>query len=121
MRINYASIIRQAAMSGVLFCCVGLASAALFEDDDARKAILDLRQRTEAARLQSEQGIGRANEDNATLRRSLLELQNQIELLRSETAKLRGLNEQLSRDVAETQRQQKNIEQFESAQNRSAP
>src|SRR5665647_2866223 len=89
--------------------CVGAASASagLFDDEEARKAILDLRQRVDAVRLESEQALSRGSEESASLRRSLLDLQNQIETLRSEVAKLRGLNEQLVRDVAEVQKGQK--------------
>ncbi len=87
------------------------AGASLFEDDDARKAILDLRQRIETVRLDSEQSASRVSEEGGSLRRSLLDLQNQIETLRSELARLRGSNEQLSRDVADIQRQQKDITQ----------
>ena len=109
---------RGAAASVVLGLVTATASAALFEDDDARRAILDLRQRVEvirqevdALRLNSEQGISRSTEDAATMRRSLLDLQNQLETMRSEMAKLRGVNEQLSRDLADTQRRQKDIAQ----------
>jgi tol-pal system protein YbgF len=45
------------------------------------------------------------------LRRSMLDLQNQIETLRAELAAMRGQNEQLARDVAEVQRRQKDIAQ----------
>lgn len=95
----------------VLGCWAATASAGLFDDEEARKAILDLRQRVDAVRSLAEQGAGRAAEDNALLRRSLLDLQNQIEVLRTEAAKLRGLNEQLSRDMADLQRRQKDIVQ----------
>lgn len=96
-----------------ILLCLGTASASagLFDDEEARKAILDLRQRVDAVRLQSEQSAGRASDENAALRRSLLELQNQIETLRSEMAKLRGQNEQLARDVSDMQRRQKDIAQ----------
>lgn len=111
-------MLRQTAVSGLLCLAAATASAGLFDDEEARKAILDLRQRvevvrqsTEAARRESEQGASRANEDIASLRRSLLELQNQIETMRSEVAKLRGANEQLSRDLADVQRRQKDISQ----------
>jgi len=96
----------------VLFCLAAVtANAGLFDDEEARRAILDLRQRIEAVRLATEQGASRASEDGASLRRSLIDLQNQIETLRSEMAKLRGLNEQLARDIADMQRQQKDISQ----------
>lgn len=111
-------IFRQTATCVLLCLTAATAGAGLFDDEEARKAILDLRQRieavrqsTDAARSESEQGLSRAGEDRALLRRSLLELQNQIELLRSEMAKLRGMNEQLSRDLADMQRRQKDISQ----------
>jgi tol-pal system protein YbgF len=99
-------------ISSVFLCvCATTAGAGLFDDEEARKAILDLRQRVDAVRLESEQGISRLRDDGATSRRSFLELQNQIEILHSELAKLRGVNEQLTRDVADMQRQQKDISQ----------
>ena len=103
--------IRWTVLSIFFSLCATTAGAGLFEDDDARKAILDLRQRVEAARLESEQSATRSSEEGALSRQSLLDLQNQIETLRSEVAKLRGLNEQLSRDVADLQRRQKDIVQ----------
>src|SRR2546427_4003983 len=47
--------------------------------------------------------------ESSQTRRGLLELQSQIEQLKSEQAKLRGQNEQLLRDVAELQRGQRDI------------
>ncbi len=96
--------------------CLGAstARAALFEDDEARRAILELRQRVEAQRLLGErqaEDLRRATEENSQLRRSLLELQSQIEALRGELAKLHGENEQIVRDVADIQRRQKDIAQ----------
>ena len=45
------------------------------------------------------------------LKRSLLDLNNQLELQRGDNAKLRGQNEQLARDVAEVQRKQTDLQQ----------
>lgn len=104
-------MLRRIASIFLLGCWAATASAGLFDDEEARKAILDLRQRVDAVRSLAEQGASRAADDNASLRRSLLDLQNQIELLRAETAKLRGMNEQLSRDLADVQRRQKDIAQ----------
>lgn len=87
------------------------ASAALFEDDDARRAILDLRQKVEASQLRTVEELRRGSEENAQLRRSLLDLSNQIESLRNEMAVLRGQNEQLTRGVADVQRLQKDVAQ----------
>ena len=99
--------VRKWVISGLVLLTVASTHAALFDDNEARTAILDLRQRIEASRLASEAAITRAGEDNMVLRRSLVELQNQIELLRTELARLRGMNEQLTRDVSDSQRQQK--------------
>lgn len=85
--------------------------AALFEDDEARRAILDLRQKVEQQRLGLTEELRRANEENATLRRSLLDLQGQIEQLRADIARLRGQDETLAREVSELQRRQKDVAQ----------
>ncbi|WP_313070237.1 tol-pal system protein YbgF [Melaminivora sp.] len=86
-------------------------SHALFEDGEARRAILELRQRVDGLQ-QSSQRVGeRSNDELSQLRRSLLDLQTQIEALRTEQALLRGQNEQLLRDVAELQRRQKDMAQ----------
>ena len=83
--------------------------AALFEDDEARRAILELRQKVDAQRQAQGEELRRANEDNAMLRRSLLDLQGQIETLRAELARLCGQNETLAQDLANVQRAQKDI------------
>lgn len=107
MKLQFAASGLRIVISGLMFLTAASAHAALFEDDEARTAILELRQRIESSRVASEVAIARAGEDNMVLRRSLLELQNQIELLRAELAKLRGMNEQLTRDISDSQRQQK--------------
>ncbi len=106
------------AVPVALLLCLGAGQspAGLFDDEEARRAILDLRQRIEVLRADSDQKIAdeakRNAEDAAQLRRSLLELQNQLEASRAETAKLRGQVEQLARDLAEAQRKQKDASQL---------
>lgn len=85
------------------------ASGALFADDDARRAILDLRQRLDVSQQRTVEELRKGGEENAQLRRSLLDLSNQIDSLRSEMAVLRGQNEQLTRGVADLQRVQKEV------------
>jgi tol-pal system protein YbgF len=99
-----------AALAGAALFTTG-AQAALFEDDEARRAILELRQRVEQQRQGLAEDLRRANEENATLRRSLLDLQSQIEQLRGEVARLRGSDEQLARDLADVQKNQRDIAQ----------
>ncbi len=110
-----------AAFFGLIFA-VQPAHAGLFDDEEARKAILDLRTRVDQNRQatdaqnaelkrQQEKALQEATDTNATLRRSLLDLQGQIEALRAELARLRGQDEQLTREVAEMQRRQKDLAQ----------
>ncbi len=102
-------------LKGVLAGCVCAvafhASAGLLDDDEARRAILDLRQKVDASQLRMADDLRKANEDNAQLRRSILDLSNQIEVLRSDVAGMRGQNEQLARSVADMQRNQKDLTQ----------
>lgn len=98
----------KALLALTLSCAfVSTGHAALFEDDEARRAILELRQRVDVLQQVNQ----RSGDDNSQVRRSLLDLQTQIETLRMEHAKLRGQNEQLLRDVADLQRRQKDIAQ----------
>jgi tol-pal system protein YbgF len=111
------------AVAPVLLLAAGLlaagtARAGLFDDEEARKAIIDLRQRITDADDQGKQrsaeqaaATAALTEQLTALRRSLLDLNNQLEALRSDVAQLRGSNEQLARDVAELQKRQKDASQ----------
>ena len=96
---------RPAALALALWAGAGASQAALFEDGDARRAILELRQRFDA----SQQVNQRGSEELTQMRRSVLDLQSQLETLRAELATLRGQNEQLQRDVSQLQLRQKDI------------
>jgi tol-pal system protein YbgF len=98
--------LRAVALACCLLGSLG-AQAALFGDDEARKAILELRQRMDAASAAQTRLV----EENSQLRRSLLELQNQIDSLRAEIARMRGQEEQLTREVSELQRRQRDLSQ----------
>ena len=108
---------RLHSASGLLGACAMAVAAlwplqahALFGDDEARRAIIDLRQKVEASQKAADAANTEMRESDAATRRSLLELANQIEQLRSELARLRGQNEQLAREVSELQRQQKDVQ-----------
>ena len=85
------------------------AHAALFEDDEARRAILEVRQRVDALQQANQRAGERSGDEVSQLRRSLLDLQGQIQTLQSDLAKMRGQNEQLQKDVADIQQRQKEI------------
>ena len=76
----------------------GGAYAGLFEDDEARRAILDLRQK-----------VDKQNESLQQLQRALLEQQNQFEAMRAELANLRGEKEQLTQDLKRQQDSAKSV------------
>lgn len=128
-----------AARWSALVLALGAASAhaSIFNDDEARKAIVDLRARVLAmdeaakARLaeaqaanaqalarqlaqitqQSAQQMAATEELVQTLRRSILDLNGQIEGLKGELARMRGGQEQLARDLAEVQKRQRDLAQ----------
>ncbi len=107
-RFVFSSPARALAVLSLTLCSL-TSHAALFEDDEARRAILDLRQRVEAVRVQSESTNQKLTADNEQLRRSLLDLQQQIEGLRGDLARMTGQNEQLTRTLSDLQQQQKSL------------
>jgi len=89
---------------------LGVSHAALFEDDEARRAILELRQTNRAFQERVDrqgQEIKALSDDNLQLRRGLLDFQAQIEALRAELSGMRGDKEVLLKDLADTQRRLK--------------
>ncbi|MFC0351922.1 tol-pal system protein YbgF [Undibacterium danionis] len=81
-----------------------IASAGIFDDDEARKAILDLR--TKIAALSTKLD---AKLDDKADKTSVLELSNQNEQLRSEIAALRGQIEVLMNELANAQKRQQDF------------
>jgi tol-pal system protein YbgF len=108
----------QAGLLAAGLLAGGVAQAGLFDDEEARKAIVDMRQRIatadEAAKARSTEqaaAIAQLVEQLNAMRRSMLDLNNQLEAMRGDVAKLRGNDEQLMRDVAELQKRQKDVGQ----------
>ncbi|MBN8486640.1 MAG: tol-pal system protein YbgF [Burkholderiales bacterium] len=101
---------RSLALAACLACSL-TAQAGLFDDDEARKAILDLRTRIDDLRSQSQASQRQLAEQVQTLQRSLLDLNNQNEQLKAELARLRGQLETTQRDLADVQRRQKDMSQ----------
>lgn len=100
----------KACLLAVAIGAAGGAQAALFEDDEARKAILEMRSRMQASDAAAKSlaaAQAQLTEEIQKLRRSLLELNALIESQRDEISRMRGTQEQLLRDVAELQRHQR--------------
>ena len=87
MTLNTSFSLRSVALAAA-FLWSATAHAALFEDGDARRAILELRERVE-----------RQGEEIQNFQRGLLEQQNQFEALRAEIARIRGEKEELSLEL----------------------
>jgi tol-pal system protein YbgF len=110
-RLLRAPLRTSLALAVALLAAAGSSHAGILEDDEARKAILDLRTRVAQNEEQAKALQAQQAEQIAALRRSLLDLNNQLEAARAEIARLRGSDEQLARDVADLQRRQKDIGQ----------
>ncbi|CAN5450049.1 tol-pal system protein YbgF [soil metagenome] len=97
------------------FALSGSAHAGLFDDDEARRAILDIRARIDQS---VEQNRSRNAELQTLLgsqieqlRRSMLDLNSQLETMRAELARMRGQDEQMAKDLADLQRRTKDLQQ----------
>lgn len=97
---------RGLALCLAVLCAPMTSHAGLFDDDEARRAILELRQQ----RKQDDARLQALSDQVDQLRRSLLEMNAQIEQLRGEVASQRGHVELLQRDASELQRKQKDAQ-----------
>jgi tol-pal system protein YbgF len=100
--------ISKSAIAAAFMAAFSLASfpahAGLFDDDEARKAILDLRAKVDGLQQQLDSRLAdKADKSGA------LDLVNQNEQLRQDIAKLRGQVEVLANDLAEAQKRQKDF------------
>jgi tol-pal system protein YbgF len=111
-------LLATALASLMVLAAAAPAHAGLFDDEEARKAIVDLRTRIATNDEQNKARLAELSATNtqlaeqlSALRRSLLDLNNQLEAMRGDLAKLRGNEEQIARDVADLQRRQKDLGQ----------
>ena len=82
----------------------------LFEDKEARLAIIELRRQVEALRTQSERLTREARagaDDSEQVRRALLDLQAQVDALKAELSQAKGDRDLLLRELSDTQRKLK--------------
>jgi tol-pal system protein YbgF len=105
-----AAVISAMALLGA----PGPARAGIFDDEEARKAILEMRSRinrndetTRAALDELRQSNTQLLEEIQQLRRTLVDLNTRLDAQRAETADLRGQQEQQARELADTQKQLK--------------
>jgi tol-pal system protein YbgF len=82
---------------------------AIFGDDEARKAIIELRGRVAENDKRAQDALDALAKKLETAQRSQLELVNQNDLMRQEIARLRGQVDTLSNDVANLQKRNKDL------------
>ena len=105
MTYRASNLSHKWGVAALLTCFSLVSHAALFEDDEARRAILDLRQKLEISQQNSKTQL----EEIAVLRKALFDIQNQIDALKSDQSTLRGANEQLLKELSEIQLKQKEV------------
>lgn len=108
--------VHRAGLSSVLLAVLVVmgtpsAHAGLLEDDEARQAILDLRQQRTADNEDLGRKLKGVGAQMDALRSSLLDLNSQIDKMRSDLANLRGQNELLAKQLADVQQRQKDMQQ----------
>jgi len=85
----------------------GLAHAGLFDDDEARKRIEDMRAAQEKSARETGDRLARIEESIRNI--GVVELLRQIETLNAEIARLRGANEVLANQVEQVQKRQRDF------------
>ena len=104
-------LLRTAAVAALIGVALP-AQAQLFSDDEARRAILDVRSRVEQMQREVTKRLdelqARVDRIEQTTR-GQLELQNQIQAMRQEIASLRGQIEVQTNELAQTQRRQRDL------------
>jgi tol-pal system protein YbgF len=85
----------------------GLAHAGLFDDDEARKRIEDMRAAQEKGARDTADRLSRIEESIRNI--GVVELLRQIESLNAEIARLRGANEVLANQVEQVQKRQRDF------------
>jgi tol-pal system protein YbgF len=100
MNARVSTLLWLAVVSGGGLLAASSAHAGVFDDDEARKAVIQLRDQFNGFQATASQRIDQSS-------RAQLDMQNQLEGLRQEVARLRGQNEVLQNTVDTLQKQQK--------------
>jgi tol-pal system protein YbgF len=113
-----AGAVRVALLACALGAACWPAQAGLFDDEEARKAIVELRARVSQGEEENKARLAELTTTKTQLtaqldqlRRTLLEMSGQLDALRSELARMRGNDEQRAKELADLQRLQKDLAQ----------
>ncbi len=94
-RFSWLRVAAAASVAGAAFAAMP-AHAGIFDDDQARQAILDLRAKTDSLSSQL-----------SAAQRTILDQSNRLDQLNQQVATLRGQNEDLGNELSTLQKQQK--------------
>jgi TolA-binding protein len=94
-RFSWLRFAAAACVAGTAFAAVP-AHAGIFDDDQARQAILDLRSKTDSLSSQL-----------SAAQRTILDQSNRLDQLNQQVATLRGQNEDMANQLSTLQKQQK--------------
>jgi tol-pal system protein YbgF len=85
----------------------GVAHAGLFDDEEARAQIVQLRNQVAEQQRQLDQRLGEL--ESQARNRSIIDLFNQVETLRAEMSRLRGQIELLQNEIESSQKRQRDL------------
>src|ERR1700733_6432812 len=91
------------------FLVSGNARAGLFDDEEARKQILELSNRVKTQDELFVARLSKVEAENEQRGRAIIELSNQIDSLKNDIARLRGQLEVLLNDADASQKRQKDF------------
>jgi tol-pal system protein YbgF len=95
------------AVAAMAFAAAGLAHAGMFDDDEARKRIEDIRAAQEKSARETSDRVGRLEESVRNI--GVVDLLRQIEMLNAEIARLRGQIEVLGNNNEQIQKRQRDF------------
>lgn len=107
MSLRLSGLSAQCLLLAALGVFMGSAQAGLFDDEEARQAILQLREQ----RVQDKASITALQDKVDALSRGLLEVNTRLEAMRGNLAQMQGANELLSKAVSDLQHGQKALSQ----------
>ncbi|MGL4230815.1 MAG: tol-pal system protein YbgF [Casimicrobium sp.] len=100
--------LRHSALAALLsVCALQSAHAGLFDDEEARKQIVQLRNQVAEQQRVIDQRLGEL--ESQARNRSIIDLFNQVETLRAEMARLRGQLELLQNEIENSQKRQRDL------------
>jgi tol-pal system protein YbgF len=99
--------VRGAVLALLMFAAWSGPAAALFDDDEARKRIEQTNQRLAQVQKQLEDRL--ATLEGQMKSQGLVDLFNQVELIKADVARMRGQIEVLNHELAEAQKRQRDL------------